>query len=113
MFSSTEADGCHFRGKWVSSSTFCLCGSLLYSSAAQYLTLTDKTEPEFPKISKEKHTTRQNSIQKPHITISVSADVSSLGFIASVFLLSHLRTTPPHTWPEMDGDKVIARKDFV
>lgn len=25
-------------------------------------------------------------------------------FSASVFLLSHLRTTPPHTWPEMDED---------
>lgn len=34
-------------------------------------------------------------------------------FSASVFLLSHLRTTPPHTWPEMDGDRTIATWLFV
>lgn len=34
-------------------------------------------------------------------------------FSASVFLLSHLRTTPPHTWPEMDGDRTLATWLFV
>lgn len=51
--------------------------------------------------------------RKSHITISISekqqGNVSLFGFSASVFLQSHLRTTPPHTWPEMDGDRTVAR----
>lgn len=36
-----------------------------------------------------------------------------LGFVACVFLRCHLRTTPPHTWPEKDGVEVIAGMGFV
>lgn len=57
------------------------------------------------------------SAQQLHITISISetqqGNVSLFSFSASVYLLSHLHTTPPHTWSEMDGDRMIARRLYV
>lgn len=43
------------------------------------------------------------------ISETQQANVSLFSFSTSVFLLSHLHTTPPHTWPEMDGDRTVAR----
>lgn len=53
------------------------------------------------------------STTSPHYDINFrenSKEMSSCLVSVPLFLRSHLHTTPPHTWPEMDGDRRIARE---